>query len=127
VAGIALLGRSRGEARPVPDTRAGLAWPVPGTEQQVTAEVLNGTSRNGLARLGARVLRKHGIDVIATGNAESTAVTRVIARRSGVRPAEAVRRALGAGAVESKLDSTRRVDVTVILGEDFKPVLPLHP
>jgi hypothetical protein len=107
----------------------GLAWPVPGeTGPVVTAEVLNGTGRTGLARIGTRLLRSRGIDVIASGNADAPAVdTRILLRRAAPEAAEAVRRALGIGAVETAIDSTRRLDVTVILGQDFVPVTPLHP
>lgn len=107
----------------------GLAWPVPGGEGSVvTAEVLNGTERTGLARLGTRVLRSKGIDVIASGNARSpAATTRIVVRRATPDAGATVRRALGLGAVDTMLDSTRRVDVSVILGEDFTPVTPLHP
>ena len=90
-------------------------------------EVLNGTRRTGLARLGARLLRQHGFDVLATDNADSTAVTQIIVRRGMSHPAEAIRRALAVGVVDSAPDTLRRVDVTVILGDDFRPVLPLHP
>ena len=45
-------------------------------------EVLNGTRRQGLARVATRVLREHGIDVVFFGNADSvTDSTRVAVRR----------------------------------------------
>ena len=51
--------------------------------------MLNGTSRTGLARLAARLLRAEGLDVIAVGNADTTiAETRVIVRRETVVPRE---------------------------------------
>jgi hypothetical protein len=115
-------GALRSEARP-----GGLAWPVPGTEIPITAEVLNGTDRARLARLGARILREKGIDVISTGNAKPAAVTRIIIRRGSRESAHAVRRALGLGVVDSAPDSLLRLDVTIILGDDFHPVTPLHP
>lgn len=118
--------RGRGE-RPVDATPDGLAWPVPGTGIPITAEVLNGTDRSRLARLGARILREQGIDVISTGNADSHATTRILARRGSRASAETVRRALGFGIVDSVPDSLLRLDVTVILGADFQPVTPLHP
>jgi hypothetical protein len=100
---------------------------VPGTELPITAEVLNGTDRARLARLGARLLREKGIDVLSTGNANPVTATRIIARRGSRESAEAVRRALGLGIVDSAPDSLLRLDVTVILGEDFRPVTLLHP
>jgi hypothetical protein len=35
--------------------------------------------------------------------------------------------ALGAGKVVVEVDTFRRVDVSVILGDDFKPRLEVHP
>ena len=65
--------------------------------------------------------------MLSTGNADSHATTRIIARRGSRASAETVRRALGIGIVDSAPDSRLRLDVTVILGADFQPVTPLHP
>lgn len=98
----------------------------------MTVEVLNGTGTPGLARLGTRVLREQGLDVVFFGNGSGdsmvAAVTRVLIRRPGGRKgAELVRSALGVGTIVESVDTLRRVDVSVILGRDFHPVLPLHP
>ncbi|MGE5927183.1 MAG: LytR C-terminal domain-containing protein [Gemmatimonadota bacterium] len=136
VAAVALLALAalllRGPSREAPGSRPeaareGDAWPIPGGDLPITAEVLNGTGRPRLARLGARLLREKGIDVISTGNADSHATTRIIARRGSRASAEVVQRALGIGAVDSVPDSLLRLDVTVVLGADFQPVTPLHP
>jgi hypothetical protein len=105
---------------------AGHAWPIPAGVQ---AEVLNGAGRTGLARTGARMLREAGIDVVFFGNADTLVpVTRILVRRPGEgAAAEAVRRALDAGQVIEAIDTLRRVDVSVILGQDFRPRAPLHP
>jgi hypothetical protein len=105
-----------------------LAWPVPPVAGRVLVEVLNTTDRTGQARLAARLLRAEGLDVIAVGNADpQQAATQVIIRRgSGGRARDAVR-ALGAGRITSDIDTLRRVDLTVLLGEDFHPVTPVHP
>lgn len=98
----------------------------------MTVEVLNGTGTSGLARLGTRVLRAQGLDVIFFGNgsgdSSAAALTRVLIRRPGGRKAaEQVRSALGVGTIVEAIDTLRRVDVSVILGRDFHPSLPLHP
>jgi len=113
-----------------PDREPAHAYPIPSAEDRVTVEVLNGAGTPGLARLGARVLREGGLDVVFFGNGDSagSATTRVLARRPGARKAaERVRSALGVGAVSEVVDTLRRVDVSVILGWDFHPALPLHP
>lgn len=127
-AGAFLVGREerpRGRGEPSP---AALAYPVPPREGRIVVEVLNATGRTGLGRVATRLLRMNGMDVVSTGNADTTLTeTRVIARRDGDDGARAVARVLGAAAIATAIDSSRRVDVTVLLGEDFRPVLPLHP
>jgi hypothetical protein len=103
------------------------AWPVPDGSETAVVEVLNGTGRAGLARTAARLLRSRGIDVLTYGNGDSAAKTIVLVRRGDQRRGRLVSRALGVGEVRDAPDSTRRVDVTVILGHDFAPELPLHP
>jgi LytR cell envelope-related transcriptional attenuator len=74
------------------------------------------------------MLRRSGLDVVFLGNADSMAAsTRVVARRGDSVRARYVAAALGTGAVTVEIDTFRRVDVSVILGEDFRPRLELHP
>lgn len=92
--------------------------------------MLNGAGTAGLARLGTRMLRQHGLDVVYFGNGDTagSAVTRIIARRPNRKGAAAdARSALGVGVVSEGIDTLRRVDVTVIIGRDFHPEVPLHP
>jgi hypothetical protein len=101
---------------------------MPTPRERVTVEVLNGTQRQGAARTASRVLRRRGLDVVFLGNADSLSVwTQVVARRGDSVRAQYVAAALGAGAVRVQIDTFRRVDVTVILGEDFRPQLEIHP
>lgn len=91
-------------------------------------EVLNGTRRQGAARAATRVLRQQGLDVVFLGNADSLSpLTRVLARRGDPERARYVARSMGGGQVGVEIDTLRRVDVTVILGEDFHPRLDVHP
>lgn len=91
-------------------------------------EVLNGTRRQGAARTATRMLRQRGLDVVFLGNADSmTTATQVIVRRGDSERARYVAAALGAGKIVILPDTFRRVDVSVILGEDFRPNLELHP
>jgi hypothetical protein len=91
-------------------------------------EVLNGSGRHGVARTATRILRGQGIDVVFLGNADSSEIaTRVIARRGDLERARYVAAALGTGKVVAEIDTFRRVDVSVILGDDFRPRTELHP
>jgi len=91
-------------------------------------EVLNGTRRQGVARTATRMLRARGVDVVFLGNADSAVtLTRVIVRRGDPKRAGTVVGVLGAGKIVTEADTFRRVDVSVILGEDFRPRLGVHP
>jgi hypothetical protein len=122
VGAIAQFSRPAAEQRPV--RAVGALHPT----GKVQVEVLNGTQRQGAARTATRVLRSKGFDVVFLGNADSAAEsTRVIARRGDSTKAHYVAQALGSGRVTTLIDTLRRVDVSVILGEDFRPNLELHP
>jgi polyisoprenyl-teichoic acid--peptidoglycan teichoic acid transferase len=122
VVGALLVRHPEHELRPAQE-------PVrPVVRGRVTVEVLNGTARQGIARTATRLLRGRGLDVVFVGNADSTTdSTRVVARRGDVQRANYVAEMLGAGNVLVETDTFRRVDVSVILGNDFRPRLPLHP
>jgi hypothetical protein len=117
VAGLFLLARSLRR-----DRVEGHAFDIPTGDNPIIVEVLNGSGRNGLARLGARRLRRHGIDVVLFGTADSMVdSTRVILRRGDKVRAARVQNALGVGRIREAPDSLPLVDVTVILGPDFRP------
>jgi LytR cell envelope-related transcriptional attenuator len=120
-AGLALL-------RPRPEPQPAQAFAVPSPHGRVLVEVLNGSRRQGAARTATRMLRRQGLDVVFLGNADSIAdSTRVIVRRGDPNKARYVAQALGAGKVVVETDTFRRVDVSVILGDDFRPRLAIHP
>jgi hypothetical protein len=97
------------------------AYSIPSPEHRIVVEVLNGTTRSGVARAATRMLRRRGIDVVYFGNAERAAdSTRVIVRRGDPDRGRLVRLALGAGRIVVEPDTLRRVDVSVVLGEDFR-------
>ena len=107
---------------PPPPAPRAHAYPIPSPEHRVTVEVLNGTKRAGVARAATRMLRRRGLDVVFYGNAEAAVdSTRVIVRRGDSANGRDVRQAIGVGQVVVEPDTLRRVDVSVILGPDFKP------
>ena len=106
----------------------GHAYAIPTPDRRITVEVLNGTQRPGAARTATRVLRRQGLDVVFFGNAEERAdSTSVIVRRGDPARGRDVRQALGVGRIMVVPDTLRRVDVSVILGQDFRPRGSLHP
>ena len=106
------------------------AYAVPAREHRILVEVLNSTTRPGLARSATRTLRRQGLDVIFFGNADGSGKvdsTQVIARRGDPGAAQTVAKFLGQGVVKLQTDTLRRVDVTVLLGNDYRPALDGHP
>lgn len=100
--------------------------PALGNRERIVAEVLNAAGgsppRRGLARIGARFLRERGVDVVAYGTADTTVdSTLVLVRRGDLDRGRDVARVLGGTAVVARLDSTLRVDVTVLLGRRWSP------
>lgn len=104
------------------------AFAIPPLQGRLMVEVLNGTQRQGVARTATRLLRARGVDVVFLGNADSAErLTQVIVRRGDPNRARTVVGVLGAGKIVVETDTFRRVDVSVILGEDFRPKLGIHP
>ncbi|MGE0355109.1 MAG: LytR C-terminal domain-containing protein [Gemmatimonadales bacterium] len=121
LAGIILLAR-RG-----PDRIPGHAYAIPSGDDRVIVEVLNGTRQQGLARRATRLLREHGIDVVFFATGAPTDSTTIILRRGSSARAAEVRRALGTGRIVEEPDTLRRVDATVVLGQDFTLPEEVHP
>ena len=95
---------------------------------RIKVEVLNGTRTKGLARRATQYLRDLGFDVVGSGTNPDQMTTTLVLDRSG-HPDWAARvgRAMNATVLE-RPDSSRYLDVTVILGADWRaPALPFHP
>jgi hypothetical protein len=107
---------------PAPQERVeGHAYPIPSPDHRITVEVLNGTRRQGAARVATRMLRRQGLDVVFFGNAAAAAdSTRILVRRGDPARGREVRAALGVGRIAVEPDPLPRVDVSVILGRDFR-------
>ncbi|HEY8833218.1 MAG TPA: LytR C-terminal domain-containing protein [Gemmatimonadaceae bacterium] len=95
---------------------------------RIKVEVFNGTKTKGLARRATLFLRDHGFDVVGSGtNTEQRATTVVFDRSGHPDWAARVGRAMDAPVVTQR-DSSRYLDVTVILGANWSPPsLPFHP
>ena len=69
--------------------------PIPGEGVRVTVEVLNASGRPGLARVGTRVLRQAGIDVVNFGTAATTLdSTQILVRRGEAATGERDRKSV---------------------------------
>lgn len=97
----------------------------------MTVAVLNASGRPGLARIGTRMLRDAGVDVLSFGNSTEAKTpldsTKILVRRGPASVGERIRRALKVGKIVMAPDSSLLLDASVLLGADFSPRLPLHP
>ena len=96
---------------------------------RIKVEILNASGVRGLARRATFALRDAGFDVMDFENAGENRDSTLVLSRSGHDDwANLVARALGGARVESRPDSSRYLDVTVLLGADWRPpTKPFHP
>jgi hypothetical protein len=96
---------------------------------RIRVEVLNATKTKGLARRATRYLRDLGFDVVSMGNSAKTQDNTVVLDRSNHPDwAGRVAQSLGDVKVETRPDSSRYVDVTVLIGATWRPPPePFHP
>jgi hypothetical protein len=96
---------------------------------RIKVEVLNATTIRGLARRGTFHLRDLGFDVVSSGNSAEKLDSTVVIIRSG-RPewAELAAKALGGARIETRPDTSRYLDLTILLGTSWRPPLEtFHP
>lgn len=96
---------------------------------RVRVQVLNATTTRGLARRATMQLRDRGFDVLETGTStEQLDSTLVIDRSGHPEWARRVAEALGGARLETRPDSSRYLDVTVLLGRTWRPpAKPFYP
>jgi len=95
---------------------------------RIKVEVLNATTTRGLARRATFFLRDRGFDVVAMGTSKEQRASTLVLDRSGhPQWAALVARAFNAK-VEARPDTSRYLDVTVLVGSDFRPpAKPFYP
>lgn len=128
VAALAVLASiACGRPQPARQESAGAVGAPPA--ERVRVEVLNATKVHGLARRATQYLRDKGFDVVASGtNHEQRDSTLIIDRTNHPVWAGRVARAFGGARVELSPDSSRYVDITVLLGQSWRPPAePFYP
>jgi hypothetical protein len=102
---------------------------VTNSAPRVRVQVLNATRTRGLARRAMLYLRDQGFDVVEVGttrNAQDT--TLVLDRSNHPEWARTIATSLGAARVESRPDTSRYLDVTVLIGSSWRPpAQPFYP
>lgn len=96
---------------------------------RIRVEVLNATRVRGLARRATMHLRDRGFDVVTVGTSREARDSTLVLDRSGHPEwAALVGRALGGARVEPAPDSSRYLDVTVLIGATWRPPSePFYP
>jgi hypothetical protein len=97
--------------------------------ERVRVEVINATRVHGLARRATEYLRDRGFDVVMTGTAhDQRDSTLVIDRTNHPVWAGRIARDFGGARVELQPDSSRYVDITVLVGATWRPPSqPFYP
>lgn len=123
LAGSLVLGLRRGE-KPTAAIEAPRPVARPGT--RVRVEVLNAGGVPGVAREATRILRGRGYDVVYFGNARGFAPdsSLVLDRVGREEVARGVAEALAIPRVATRPDSSLYLEVSVVLGKDWKPRTP---
>ena len=92
-------------------------------EDRITVEVWNATKKQGFAQKLTRYLRKRNVDVKDTGNFGTyKKYTQIISRTGDLKLAQEVADVIGYRNIRTELDSSRMVDVSIVIGNDFKPL-----
>jgi hypothetical protein len=118
-----------GTKLPLPASAAPLPDPKWATGTRITVEVLNATKVRGLARRAAITLRDRGFDVVSTGtNRDPFDSTQVLDRTGHREWAVRAAKAMGGATVLVRPDSSRDVDLTVLIGASWRPPSqPFYP
>jgi len=92
-------------------------------------QVLNTTKTRGLARRAMLYLRDQGFDVVDVGSSRPAVDTTLVLDRSRHPDwARSVATSLGMARVEARPDTSRYLDVTVLIGSSWRPpAQPFYP
>ncbi len=97
---------------------------------KLQVEVLNGCGADGIASKVTKYLRDNKIDVVNIGNYSSFNIKKTVLweRVDKSEPAQKIAQLLGLNTddITSKIDSNLQLDVTIILGADYKTLTPFR-
>jgi hypothetical protein len=89
---------------------------------RIRVEVMNAAGTRGLARRATAMLRDAGFDVVGSGNWTERLDSNLVLIRSGDTTwASIAARVLGGARVASRPDSSRYLDLTIVLGASWRP------
>ena len=121
-------GRPNADREPRSHANAGVRVPA---GVRIRVEVLNASTVRGLARRATMYLRDRGFDVVESGSsttAERRDRSLVLDRTNHPEWAALAARAMGGATAESRPDTLRDVDLTVLVGANWRPPAePFYP
>ncbi|MFN3411431.1 MAG: LCP family protein [Exilispira sp.] len=89
-------------------------------DNKITVEVLNASPQKGLAKIVRDRLLLYGINVVYYGNYNNPGkITRIIDRIGNLDKAQQIASILRSKNVETSINTSLGVDVTIIIGEDY--------
>ena len=97
--------------------------------QRIRVQVLNATKTRGLARRATMLLRDRGFDVVDVGTLPATRDSTLVLDLSGHPEwANRVAAIFGGAPVQARRDSSRYLDVAVLIGASWRPPAePFYP
>jgi len=123
---LALVACARHDPAPQRESATGV---IETPTERVRVEVLNATRVHGLARRATEYLRDRGFDVVASGTAhDQRDSTLVLDRTNHPVWAGRIARAFNGARVQVAPDTSRYVDITILLGATWHPPAePFYP
>jgi hypothetical protein len=131
--GLALVGAvlavATATALPARRGLSHAAKPSDRSGQRVRVQVLNATRVRGLCRRAMLYLRDQGFDVVEVGTTKVLQDTTLVLDRSRHPEwAQNIATSLGGARVETRPDTSRYLDVTVLVGSSWRPpAQPFYP
>lgn len=124
-----VLRARKGSHRPLAAVLTRQSVPRAPEGVRVRVQVLNTTRTRGLARRATRLLRDRGFDVVEIGTTGPTLDSTLVLDRSGHPEwATTIATILTPARSVARPDSSRYLDVTVLLGRTWRPPTePLYP
>jgi hypothetical protein len=129
ILGVAVIAVLAGAALVIARPTASVSRVAAPSRVRIRVQVLNATPTRGLARRATVFLRDRGFDVVEVATAPQSRDSTLVIDRSGHPEwAQLVARALGGVQVEARPDSSRYLDITVLVGRDWTPPSdPFYP
>ncbi len=125
----AVLAVATATALPARRNLGHAAKPADRNGQRVRVQVLNATRVRGLGRRAMLYLRDQGFDVVEVGTTNHLQDTTLVLDRSRHPEwARNIATSLGGARVETRPDTSRYLDVTVLVGSSWRPpAQPFYP